>query len=139
MLAGGASRSLSVRIMSDLPVPEEVINSFTFDPLALNGGELESVALYMFERYDLLKEFDVPLATCDAFVRRVRAAYHAEPRYHTWHHGVDVMHTVYQLLSVTNAGDYMSKLEFFAILISALAHDVGHPGVNNAFLVRTKA
>jgi hypothetical protein len=31
-----------------------------------------------------------------------------------------------------------SNLEIFAVLVAALGHDVGHPGVNNIFLVKAK-
>ena len=31
-----------------------------------------------------------------------------------------------------------SKLEILAVLIAALAHDVGHPGVNNVYLIKAK-
>lgn len=32
----------------------------------------------------------------------------------------------------------MSKLERFAIILASAVHDLGHPGVNNAFLVRSR-
>jgi len=31
----------------------------------------------------------------------------------------------------------MNKVEIFACLVSALAHDIGHPGLNNQFLINT--
>jgi len=31
-----------------------------------------------------------------------------------------------------------SQLEIFSILTAALGHDVGHPGVNNVYLVKAK-
>jgi 3',5'-cyclic-nucleotide phosphodiesterase len=31
-----------------------------------------------------------------------------------------------------------SSLEIFSILIASIAHDVGHPGVNNVFLIKSK-
>jgi hypothetical protein len=33
----------------------------------------------------------------------------------------------------------LSRLERFAIILAAAVHDLGHPGVNNAFLVKTRA
>ena len=32
-----------------------------------------------------------------------------------------------------------SNLEVFSVLVAALSHDVGHPGVNNIFLIKAKA
>lgn len=32
---------------------------------------------------------------------------------------------------------HLSDNEFFAALFAALIHDLGHPGVNNAFLINT--
>jgi response regulator RpfG family c-di-GMP phosphodiesterase len=31
----------------------------------------------------------------------------------------------------------LSKVEVYAVLLAAVAHDVGHVGVNNAFLVKS--
>lgn len=38
--------------------------------------------------------------------------------------------------STTEAG--LSKLERFAIILASAVHDLGHPGVNNVFLVKTR-
>merc|ERR1719284_1165242 len=34
-----------------------------------------------------------------------------------------------------NSGEFFSELEQFSLLVAASAHDLGHPGVNNGFLL----
>jgi len=41
------------------------------------------------------------------------------------------------MLVISNAHCFLSGLEQFALLVSAIAHDVAHPGFNNKFLVDT--
>jgi len=55
--------------------------------------------------------------------------------YHNWYHAVDVTHCVYRFLHLCGAEAYLSNLERYALLVSATCHDVGHPGLNNVFLV----
>lgn len=57
--------------------------------------------------------------------------------YHNYKHGVDVCFTSYRLLYVPGLNTALSLLEVFSVLVGAIAHDVGHPGVNNAFLIKT--
>ncbi len=42
------------------------------------------------------------------------------------------------LCKATALVDMTKDYERFAVLISAVAHDVGHPGVNNGFLINIK-
>lgn len=39
---------------------------------------------------------------------------------------------------MNNIGEFFNKLEFLSSLISGIAHDIGHFGLNNAFLVKSK-
>jgi len=57
--------------------------------------------------------------------------------YHNWFHAVDVAHCVYMLLQMCCCGVYLTTAERHALLISAVCHDIGHPGVNNSFVVET--
>jgi len=39
------------------------------------------------------------------------------------------------MLTLTEGAQRLNKLEIFALALSALCHDVDHPGLTNAFLV----
>jgi hypothetical protein len=123
---------------NSLPVSADSIETFEFDILSISEELLEPVVQYMLEENEITREFGVNLSVLGGFIRRVREGYRLEPRYHSWHHGCDVLHTVYMMTKNTRASEFMTKLELFGSLVAALAHDIGHPGVNNAFLVRTK-
>jgi len=125
-------------ITADLPVEEHVLNSFKFDVLAVETDKTFAVIKYMFDKHQLLSEFGVDRTIFVKFVEKVKEGYKTEPQYHMWHHGCDVMHTVYQIMNATQADKYMNKLEIFSSIVAALAHDIGHPGVNNGFLVKSK-
>merc|ERR1711988_2085707 len=37
-------------------------------------------------------------------------------------------------MTLTNAAEFLTELDQFSLLIAAIGHDLGHPGVNNGFL-----
>mmetsp|Transcript_90010 Transcript_90010/g.159368 ORF Transcript_90010/g.159368 Transcript_90010/m.159368 type:complete len:1285 (-) Transcript_90010:108-3962(-) len=57
--------------------------------------------------------------------------------YHNWYHAVDVSHCVFRLLNLCSTERYLSSHERYALIVSAVCHDIGHPGLNNPFLVET--
>ena len=71
------------------------------------------------------------------FLARVEGGYNKNP-YHNFQHAVDVTHTVYRYVVLTEPRTHVTQVEKFALMIAALAHDLDHPGVSNAFLVNTK-
>ncbi|CAG9461563.1 unnamed protein product [Pedinophyceae sp. YPF-701] len=68
----------------------------------------------------------------------ISQAYSEHNAYHNIGHAVDVAHTTHLLLAKAQPRLQARPLEKFAVLLAAVAHDVGHPGVNNAFLVATR-
>merc|ERR1712186_297774 len=72
------------------------------------------------------------------FLQEAEAGYNSSVSYHNWFHAVDVTHGVYQLMRLCSSEAYLRNVERFALLVSAICHDVGHPGMNNVFLVETK-
>ena len=78
-------------------------------------------------------------AACWAGLSAVEMEYKANP-YHCKEHAADVLWSVHCLLTqggVLESG-ISDPLEVLAVLLAAAIHDVGHPGLNNAFLVATE-
>ena len=71
------------------------------------------------------------------FLSQIQSSYNKNP-YHNSLHACDVANSVCFYLS-SGYQSFFSPLESCSLIISAFAHDAGHPGVNNAFLVATKS
>jgi hypothetical protein len=119
-------------------VPLAVLDSWEFDSLALSTGQLFAAVVAMFDSAGV---FAARLATPGrlwAFLGVLEARYSKGTAYHTFAHAVDVCHTMYRLLTLTDKRCRVAVVDKFAMLVAALAHDVGHEGVNNTFLVATR-
>jgi cAMP-specific phosphodiesterase 4 len=57
--------------------------------------------------------------------------------FHNWAHAVDCAYAVGRTLALTEADKYMPEHGQFGLLVSALGHDLGHPGLNNPYLIET--
>ena len=88
-----------------------------------------------------------------------RVAYNSFVLYHNFRHAVDVLQSVFFFLlqigilppypvgseppphsqDKSPIAQLLSSFEALTLLIAAIGHDVGHPGVNNMFLVKLNA
>jgi len=90
------------------------------------------------------------------FLLACRAAYNNFVLYHNFRHAIDVLQSVFCFLLHIGAlppyepigqiatpkspiASLLSPFDALTLLISAIGHDVGHPGVNNFFLVKLNA
>ena len=132
-------------------------------PILKNGGFLQvSYALYTCKQYRFCQ---APRSNTDCaddlktFLMACRAAYNGFVLYHNFRHVVDVLQAVFYFLlqvgilppypanseapnkskPVSPIAALLKPFDALTLLISAIGHDVGHPGVNNAFLVALKA
>ena len=113
------------------------VTGWKFNALRLEPEQLVSAAASIFEIYDFLNVFTIPESKLTMFLITLCSRYKEENSYHTFRHAVDVCHVCYRMLALSNLDKTIPRLEVFALLIAALGHDVGHLGVNNAYLTNT--
>jgi len=132
----------------------EKLYLWDFNVLSYPAESLASIIVTMFHELHLLHphglskenrqhrssmgESFLTRAVLEDFVAAIQKRYSAENPYHNFHHCTDVAHATFLIITSIREKAQMSSLECFSLLIAALAHDLEHPGVNNAFLIKSK-
>jgi hypothetical protein len=57
--------------------------------------------------------------------------------FHSFSHGLDCMWSIARFSRLSDARHFFSEQILFWLLIAGIGHDLGHPGVNNEYLVET--
>ena len=70
------------------------------------------------------------------YLKRIEADYFENPYHNSWHAADVVQATNYGILTAAKHVKF-PRLARFSAIIAAAVHDVGHLGVNNAFLITT--
>lgn len=105
-----------------------------------------------------LEKWRISAAELKTFLMASRAAYNDFVNYHNFRHVIDVMQAIFYFLvqlgtlppyptsrstgmrtAVSPIAALLKPFDALTLLITAIGHDVGHPGVNNAFLVALNA
>ncbi|KAK4230884.1 3',5'-cyclic-nucleotide phosphodiesterase regA [Podospora fimiseda] len=139
------------------------ISKWAFCSPKFNDDELAVAACIIFEHALAMPELEkwrIPPAQLHAFIVACRKAYNKFVAYHNFCHVVDVLQATFHILveigafpplratndSRTRAPSQRSPMakvlrpfEGLMLLVTAIGHDVGHPGVNNGFLTKLKA
>lgn len=98
-----------------------------------DGKPLQSVALSVMHRRNLLQPFRIDLQTLCNFLFDVELAYNPLP-YHSSMHAADAIQGVHVLMTKFPTIQF-SDLELLASFFAIAVHDVGHPGLTNDFRV----
>lgn len=110
----------------------EQANSHTFSTFSRCHQEL---CCFVFS---ILTQFTKPLRLDEqklqTFIAFVYSSYRANS-YHNFQHGVDVMQSIWYFTRLAEFDFKLRPLEHFALLVAALAHDVGHFGFKNKFVI----
>jgi hypothetical protein len=112
------------------------LKTLDFDCLKVPEA-LESLAMQMFERFDLLTTFKIARQTFKSFISAVRKGYCSNP-YHNFRHGFDVLQVVFALCCGVGVRQ-LRPLEVLACFITALCVHIDHGGVSDQFLVKTRS
>lgn len=127
-------------------------HEFTEDELVFGASTILQHALTM----PGLDNWRLTPDELQTFLLACRAAYNSFVLYHNFRHAIDVLQSVFCFLLHIGAlppyepaghleqtespiASLLSPFDTLTLLISAIGHDVGHPGVNNFFLVKLNA
>jgi len=113
----------------------ELVNSWNLNPLDLDPARIQAAMTFFMGTHSHGVRVDPSLMA--QFLESAESSYKKSVPYHNWFHAVDVTHGVNRLLQVCSADAYLSCHERFALLVAAVGHDLGHPGVNNHFIIET--
>lgn len=116
--------------------------AWTYDATTRTTRKLTQHAAHLLRRFGVHHALRVSVDTLKLLVHRVRAAYAFDNAFHTWRHAVDVLHTTCALWECVHAhGEWTAPGHDAAathddavfragVLLGALTHDAGHPGVS---------
>ncbi|KAG9777916.1 HD-domain/PDEase-like protein, partial [Aureobasidium melanogenum] len=130
-------------------------HDFTEDELVYAGYFMLNHALQM----EGVEQWRMSPAELLRFMQGCRVAYNSFVLYHNFRHAVDVLQSVFHFLvrigtlppypagaepspfadKKSPIASLLGPFEALTLLIAAIGHDVGHPGVNNMFLVKLNA
>lgn len=115
-----------------LPVPEGLLD-WDFNALnILDAAQLcNCMGILFTTSFDLPSLFIHPTFLA-SYIRDISINYHDNP-FHNLRHAVTVTHFTYMLINATNANYHLSSLQLFGIMLSAVIHDVDHPGNTNVY------
>jgi hypothetical protein len=120
----------------------EKVDNWDFDVFTLHqltdGKSLFTTAYTLFVKYDLLNKFNIPEDILINFLREVEAGYHPNP-YHNSMHAADVLQVLHFIIYKGGLSTMMNDEDVLSAIISAIVHDLDHPGLNNAFQINTQS
>jgi len=114
----------------------ESLDTCKFDVLNYDEMTLNDMSFLIFANTQVLEQFDIPEEVLRKFIDGVRQKYQDNP-YHNYHHGVHVLQHTYLCLRRTSMHKYLCNVDILGILVSALCHDINHPGHSSDFEIKT--
>ncbi|KAJ2308116.1 hypothetical protein IWW54_004170, partial [Coemansia sp. RSA 2705] len=103
-----------------------------FNPWDYSRAEKQGILLAIFKGLNVLTVLELSPSDMLEFCLDMESLYNDVP-YHSFNHAVDVVVKLLYMLHDLQAASYLATYDIAALLISALCHDCGHPGLNNLF------
>ena len=135
----------SMKVLNALSANILDINSATLSSTSFNIFDFKSshgyinvlplIGGFLFSTFSLTSQ--IIQCKLNTFLFTLSKGYHESTIYHNAIHGADVAQTLgtFFLHSSLSSSLRLSSQDLVAIFTAALAHDLGHPGTNNAFQI----
>mmetsp|Transcript_5237 Transcript_5237/g.14635 ORF Transcript_5237/g.14635 Transcript_5237/m.14635 type:complete len:489 (+) Transcript_5237:672-2138(+) len=103
------------------------------------GHPLEIVSMKVVKDLNLFEHLNLNEDKFRSFVQAAERTYRPDNMYHNNIHAADVTQSLAVLLSYEEMRSQLSPIEQMVIVLAAISHDIGHPGVNNDFLINSES
>lgn len=117
--------------------PDVDLTQIGFDSTSYSKEELKKIVCYMFKTLDFFKIFNVSENALWTLLGELSTRYRSNP-YHNFNHAIDVCQYTFMIIMEKNVNEYLTDFEKLVLIVSALFHDVDHPGVNNIYLMNVR-
>lgn len=112
-------------------------NEKTFDVLKVKDQSvIRALLTYWFEEACDLASIKISRSSLYEYIRHVSKMYRPNP-FHNLQHCASVTHYAFILTRESGCKSYLSPLNNFALLYSAMVHDLDHPGNTNLFEINS--
>jgi hypothetical protein len=117
---------------------KQVSNTWTIDMFEFSekSGDIPVTIIgrYTMRLYNLCETLDINEIKLTFFFNEIGKQYKNNP-YHNAIHAADVLSSGLYLTKSSEVFSNLLDIEMLIVILSHLTHDVGHPGVNNRFLI----
>jgi len=126
--------SIASDALGDVGLTVEAVDSWNLDFLSLDHERIHAItSALLFSTAERAFALDPEVGS--AFIDRIEEKYNDACPYHNWMHAADTHFGVFRECNIAKVAEFTPRMELFALHVAAIAHDVGHPGLNNVFLV----
>jgi len=115
-----------------------ILNDLDFDGRSRGNikQDARTLASGFMDPHPLLERYSIDLIVLTRWIEAIAEKYNQVP-YHCWRHAFDVFQFSYMAITVGVAHKFFNYQDILAMFIAIIAHDVGHLGVNNNYLIQT--
>lgn len=130
----GNTRNMLVNV--DINDSEDIF-SWEFNVLKIKDKNgLVNALGRIFENLLLLDNLGIDPYMLANYIRDVADNYHDNP-FHNLHHATYVTQFAFMLIHATGVDKWLAPQQLFGVILSALVHDVDHPGNTNTFEINS--
>jgi hypothetical protein len=136
----------SIQKSSILSDDDKVINfselsQFNFNVTDIDGDDhfkMSSLVMKMIEGVVNLDVINTDKVVLHNYINKISSHYNMVP-YHNFHHAFCVVQFTTALLVNCNAKSILTPRDIFGLVVSALIHDIDHPGLNNDYAIKSSS
>ncbi|KAL8452323.1 hypothetical protein Emag_002442 [Eimeria magna] len=122
---------------SQASVALEFLFSWDYDLTPLTRIKSAKLAAELFHWVARRAEIEVPKETADRFILALQANY-LNNSFHSFNHALHVAQIITLICKDYSFQRWFSFSDQFWMVVAALGHDIGHPGVGNASLIASR-